>query len=173
MRDPKPAAPIASRFPAPAVFPMTDQVVLAFDFGTRRIGAAIGNTITRHARPLHVLDDRSERDRWRQIAALLEQWHPARLVVGVPRHADGHPHEMTARCERFARQLAGRYGLPVSCVDEAFSSSVGGRSGTDADAAAVILQQWFDEQACHAAATALAAHAQAGEPGGSPGDQRQ
>jgi putative Holliday junction resolvase len=154
---------------------MTDQVVLAFDFGTRRIGSAIGNTITRHATPLQVLADRSERDRWRQIAALLEQWHPARLVVGVPRHADGHPHEMTARCERFARQLAGRYGLPVSCVDEAFSSSIGGRSATDADAAAVILQQWFDEQACQAPVTTAAAGAEQGELGpspASPGDQR-
>jgi putative Holliday junction resolvase len=124
---------------------MTDGVVLAFDFGARRIGVAIGNGITREARPLAIVDAPGE-TRWPRIAALVNEWQPARLVVGVPRHPDGTPHEMTARCEKFARQLHGRHRLPVDTVDERYSSAVvaGGR---DDEAAAVILQQWFHETA--------------------------
>ncbi|MCS7100617.1 MAG: Holliday junction resolvase RuvX [Burkholderiaceae bacterium] len=123
------------------------QVVLAFDYGARRIGVAIGNTLTRQARPLTVIDARDSAARWRCIAQLIAAWSPAQLVVGVPRHPDGAPHQMTARCERFARQLAGRYGLPVAGVDERYSSAVvDERRAIDAHAAAVILQQWFDER---------------------------
>lgn len=126
----------------------TEQVVLAFDYGARRIGVAIGNTVTRRARPLSVIEAGDDAARWQAIARLIGEWSPARLVVGVPRHPDGAPHEMTARCERFARQLAGRYGLPVAGVDERYSSAVlGQREDLDAQAAAVILQQWFDERA--------------------------
>jgi putative Holliday junction resolvase len=126
----------------------TEQVVLAFDHGTRRIGVAIGNTVTRRARPLSVIEADDNAARWQAIAQLIGEWSPARLVVGVPRHPDGTPHEMTARCEKFARQLAGRYGLPVASVDERYSSAVlGQQEDLDAHAAAVILQQWFDESA--------------------------
>jgi putative Holliday junction resolvase len=126
----------------------TEQVVLAFDYGTRRIGVAIGNTVTRRARPLSVIDADDNAARWHAIAQLIGEWSPALLVVGVPRHPDGAPHELTARCERFARQLAGRYGLPVASVDERYSSAVvREREDLDAQAAAVILQQWFDERA--------------------------
>lgn len=145
MREPMHAA--AARFPSAT--PMTtEQVVLAFDYGARRIGVAIGNTVTRRARPLSVIEAGDDAARWQAIAQLIGEWSPARLVVGVPRHPDGAPHEMTARCERFARQLAGRYGLPVAGVDERYSSAVlGQREDLDAQAAAVILQQWFDERA--------------------------
>ncbi len=145
MREPMHAA--AAEFPSTA--PMTtEQVVLAFDYGARRIGVAIGNTVTRRARPLSVIEAGDDAARWQAIARLIGEWSPARLVVGVPRHPDGAPHEMTARCERFARQLAGRYGLPVAGVDERYSSAVlDQREDLDAQAAAVILQQWFDERA--------------------------
>jgi putative Holliday junction resolvase len=123
---------------------MTAAVVLAFDFGTRRIGVAIGNTVTREARPLAVIDAAADK-RWAAVAALIEQWQPAQIVVGIPRHPDGAAHEMTERCERFARQLEGRYRRCVARVDERYSSVVSG--GADDAAAAVILQQWFDEAA--------------------------
>ncbi|MGE5338797.1 MAG: Holliday junction resolvase RuvX [Gemmatimonadota bacterium] len=122
---------------------MTDAVVLAFDFGARRIGVAIGNTVTREARPLTVIDALGDA-RWARIGALIDEWQPARLVVGIPRHPDGAAHEMTARCERFARQLEGRYHRPVALVDERYSSAVVA-GGADDAAASVILQQWLDE----------------------------
>ena len=130
-------AAVAVSIPAP----MTDEVVLAFDFGARRIGVAIGNTLTREARPLAIVDAEGDA-RWARIAALIAEWQPARLVVGIPRHPDGAAHEMTARCERFARQLEGRYRLPVERVDERYSSAVV-EGGRDDEAAAVILQQYL------------------------------
>jgi putative Holliday junction resolvase len=120
-----------------------DEVVLGFDFGTQRLGVAVGNGVTRQARPLAVIGDTGA-VRWRRVGELVAAWQPALLVVGVPRHPDGVAHEMTARCERFARQLEGRYRLPVARVDERYSSAVV-RDGRDDEAAAVILQQWLDE----------------------------
>jgi putative Holliday junction resolvase len=130
---------------------MTDGVVLGFDFGTRRIGVAIGNGVTREARPLKSLAAERAADRWEAIGKLITEWQPSRLVVGIPRHPDGAPHEMTARCERFARQLEGRFRLPVARVDERYTSAVAARAGdVDAAAAALILQQWLDEGGAHA-----------------------
>ena len=87
-------------------------------------------------------------DHWAELAALIAHWQPRQLVVGVARHPDGAAHEMTERCERFARQLEGRFGLPVARVDERYSSAVlDPQAATDDQAAAVILQQWFDERA--------------------------
>jgi putative Holliday junction resolvase len=123
----------------------TDGVVLAFDFGTRRIGVAIGNGITREARPLAIIEAQGDA-RWQRVAAVIAEWQPTRLVVGIARHPDGTPHEMTMRCEKFARQLDGRFRLPVDRVDERYSSAVV-EGGRDDEAAAVILQQWFDEPA--------------------------
>lgn len=121
---------------------MTEVVVLAFDFGTRRIGVAIGNTVTREARPLAVIDATGSA-RWDRIAALVDEWQPAQIVVGIPRHPDGTPHELTERCERFARQIEGRHRRPVARVDERYSSAVV-PGGADDAAAAVILQQWLE-----------------------------
>jgi putative Holliday junction resolvase len=124
---------------------MTDRVVLGFDFGARRIGVAIGNSVTREARPLTTVNAAKVAARWDAVAALLAEWEPAQLVVGIPRHPDGTPHEMTARCERFARQLEGRFRRPVARVDERYTSAVSARAvDVDAAAAALILQQWFD-----------------------------
>jgi putative Holliday junction resolvase len=143
---------------ARAATPAAGLVVLGFDFGTRRIGVAIGNDLTGGARPLSVLDASADAH-WSAIAAQIKEWQPARLLVGVARHPDGAAHEMTARCERFARQLEGRFHLPVERVDERYSSAVLGREGgparrssrasgsegRDDQAAAVIVQQWLDE----------------------------
>lgn len=127
--------------------PMTDGVALGFDFGTRRIGVAIGNGITREARPLTTVNAATVAARWDAVAALVAEWEPAQFVVGIPRHTDGTPHEMTARCERFARQLEGRFRRPVARIDERYTSAVSERAGDiDAAAAAVILQQWFEEK---------------------------
>jgi putative Holliday junction resolvase len=127
--------------------PMTDRVVLGFDFGARRIGVAIANTVTREARPLTTVNAASVAARWDAVAALVAEWDPAQLVVGVPRHPDGTPHDMTSRCERFARQLEGRFRRPVARIDERYTSAVSERAvDVDAAAAALILQQWFDEE---------------------------
>jgi len=147
MREPYFSARMPTRFFSFPFSPMTEQVVLGFDFGTRRIGVALGNSITRRARPLSVVAATPLPARWNAISAVLQEWQPTWIVVGLPRHPDGAQHEMTRRAQRFGNQLHGRYGLPVVFVDERYSSAVLERAGSnDADAAAVILQQWLDEQ---------------------------
>ncbi len=132
------------------------ETVMAFDFGARRIGVAIGETLMASARPLATIDAESSEDRFAAIGKLVAEWQPARLLVGLPGHVDrAEAHPFAARCARFARQLAGRYRLPVTLVDERYSSSVAERSVSgdkrknkarlDAGAAAVILQSWFDQ----------------------------
>ena len=128
------------------------ELILGFDFGTKRIGIAMGNTITGQAQPLSVIHATDNATRFKEIGDLIAHWSPARLVVGEPRHPDGAEHEMTQRCRRFANQLVGRYQLPVILVDERYSSAViGGKRGEviDAKAAAIILQQYFDEHVPH------------------------
>lgn len=134
--------------PAPA------QTLLAFDFGIRRIGVAIGNTVTWAARPLATLEKESNEARFAAIANWIDEWQPDRLVVGKPLNPEGRVTEMTARAERFGRQLAGRFGLPVEFADERYTSAIAesalkpGRENKitiDAAAAALILQAWLDE----------------------------
>ena len=120
---------------------------MGFDFGIKRIGIAMGNTLTGQAQPLAVVKAIDNAARFAQIGALIAEWKPARLVVGEPRHPDGAEHDMTLRCRRFANQLHGRFDLPVTLVDERYSSAViQARRGEiiDAKAAAIILQQFFD-----------------------------
>jgi len=132
--------------------------VLAFDFGTRRIGVAVGNTLTRTAHPLATIGDERTDSRFAAIAALVAEWQPATLVVGLPTHADGTEHDTTQRAQRFARQLQGRFGLPVVMVDERWTTEIAqsalddagttgrkGRAVRDQVAAQIILQSWFDE----------------------------
>ncbi len=141
----KPSAGRAAILAAPVV-QHDSGVVLGFDYGTRRIGVAIGNTVSGAARPLCVIAA-GQRRTWDAIADLIDQWRPSVLVVGIAVHPDGAPHAMTARCERFARQLQGRFGRTVARVDERYSSAVvGGATARDDDAAAIILQQWLDLQ---------------------------
>jgi putative Holliday junction resolvase len=126
------------------------EIVLGFDFGIKRIGIAMGNSLTGHAQPLAVIKAIDNAARFAQIGDLIAQWNPARLVVGEPRHPDGAEHEMTLRCRRFANQLHGRFSLPVELVDERYSSAViPAKRGEiiDAKAAAIILQQYFDDHA--------------------------
>jgi putative holliday junction resolvase len=120
---------------------------LAFDFGTRRVGVAVGNTLTGDARPLKAVAAEGEA-RFAQLAALVNEWQPAALVVGIPLHPDGAPHDNTRRAQRFARQLHGRFKLPVHEVDERYSTTEALSSGAaeaDADAAsaAIILNQFL------------------------------
>ncbi|MES2151382.1 MAG: Holliday junction resolvase RuvX [Pseudomonadota bacterium] len=128
------------------------ETVFGFDFGIKRIGIAMGNTLTGHAQALSVIKAIDNAARFAQIGALIAEWKPARLVVGEPRHPDGAEHEMTLRCRRFANQLHGRFELPVVLVDERYSSAViTAKRGEviDDKAAAIILQQYFDDHANH------------------------
>jgi len=132
--------------------PDREETLLGFDFGTSRIGAAVGNTLTASARPLAQIDNRVAARGFEAIERLLKDWQPQRLVVGRPLHRDGMPHQMTARCERFARQLQGRFGLPVDLVDERYSTTEAesgdgsGAGNTDAQAAAIILRQYLQNR---------------------------
>lgn len=132
---------------------------LAFDFGTRRIGTAVGNTLTAHAQPLDTLHYQGTLD-WAAIDALVAQWQPRVLVVGLPLKKDGTEQAMTQQARDFMAQLVHRFGLPVQPVDERFSSIEAERrlqqqraSGarkqrlqkgdTDAMAAQIILENWL------------------------------
>lgn len=124
------------------------ETVFGFDFGIKRIGVAMGNTMIGQASPLAVIRGEDNTTRFGAIAALIDKWAPTRLIVGLPLHPDGAEHEMTARCRRFANQLHGRFNIPVELVDERYSSAViGGKRGEVIDdrAAAIILQQYFDQ----------------------------
>lgn len=97
--------------------------LMGFDFGLARIGVAVGETETRLAQALTVVHGEANAQRFGEIAKLLAEWKPQRLVVGLPSSLEGEETEMTARCRRFANQLNGRFGLPVSLVDERLSSA--------------------------------------------------
>ena len=97
------------------------ETILAFDFGLRRIGVAVGQDVTASASPLGSIANGANGVDHGRIKALIAEWHPTKLVVGMPSHADGSPGTMTAAVEAFVREL-GRYGLPVRTVDERYSS---------------------------------------------------
>lgn len=118
------------------------QTILAFDYGEKRIGVAVGNTMTRTAEPLKTIHQQFQYERFKAIEQVILEWQPQLLVVGLPTHPDGQAHAMTAKCERFANQLRGRFGLPIEMVDERYSS-VAVEGGNDALAAAVILEQFL------------------------------
>lgn len=135
--------------------------VLAFDFGLKRIGVAVGESLTGSARPLTTLACRQGVPDWSAVAALLEEWHPVRLVVGLPKRTDGTESDLTRAARRFGNRLAGRFGLPVSTTEEQLSSveaervlaERGGRrrdkGEVDRLAAAIILESYFAEQNQH------------------------
>ena len=121
---------------------------LAFDFGTRRIGLAVGNSITGSSQALAPITADQDDARFALIAAQIKEWAPDQLVVGLPCHPDGAEHAMTAKARRFGNQLHGRFGLVTVLVDERYSSAVlkQERGKTiDDEAAAIILQQYFDD----------------------------
>jgi putative Holliday junction resolvase len=122
--------------------------ILAFDFGLKRVGVAVGNTFLKQAQPLTVITAESNQVKFDAIAALLKEWQVSHCVVGFPSHPDGAEHAMSARCRRFAHQLEGRFGVTTSLVDERYTSAViSAKRGEviDAQAAALILQQYFEE----------------------------
>jgi len=123
------------------------QTFLAFDYGLKRTGVAYGSRMLREAQPQTTVQAEGE-TRWPLIAKHIAQWQPDALVVGVPFHPDGAAHENTVRARRFARQLHGRFHLPVFEVDERYSTTEAlGAGARDADAASacIILNQFFRE----------------------------
>jgi putative Holliday junction resolvase len=134
--------------------------IVAFDFGIRRIGVAVGESMIGLAHPLTEISGEESGPRFAAIAAVIDEWKPQHLVVGLPLAADGSEHDLTRRAQRFARQLEGRFGLPVSLVDERYTSveaesglrETGARRALrekriDSAAAQLILQQFFHDQA--------------------------
>jgi putative Holliday junction resolvase len=120
---------------------------LAFDFGVKRVGVATGNTLLRSAQPLRTLALEGDA-RFKAIEALIREWTPDALVIGVPFHPDGAEHDNTDRARRFGRQLHGRFRLAVHEVDERYTTVdvlAAGARDADAAAAALILEQFFRE----------------------------
>lgn len=129
--------------------PVMPETVVAFDYGLKKIGVAIGNTLTGRARPLKILRPVTREQRFREIAEVLQAWEPDRLVVGLPLTTEGGEQYATLRCKRFANQLHGRFGLAVELVDERGTSVeaqelLGNNDDDDAVAAALILQRYLD-----------------------------
>ena len=138
---------------------ITDQVVvLGFDYGERRIGVAVGQTLTGSANPLDVVKVRNHRPDWKRIEELVRRYEPDALVLGLPQHADGSAHKLSPRIHRFERQLRERFRLPVYLIDERLSSYEAAQrcdenvasSGLDAVAAQVILETWLHHGAASA-----------------------
>jgi putative Holliday junction resolvase len=140
-----------------AAGPRARGTVLAFDFGEKRIGVAVGEWELAQAHPLTTIRSEANAERFAVIAALIKEWRPVSLVVGRPLALDGSEHAMTARCTRFANQLRGRFSLPVEYAEERLSSveaeerlrenGVRGRNAKehiDAMAAQIILQCFFE-----------------------------
>ncbi len=126
--------------------------VMAFDYGTRRVGVAVGNSVTRAGQALKTITAANADALFKEIERLLAEWQPNQLVVGLPTHPDGAEHEMTAKSRRFGNQLHGRFNLPVDWVDERYSSVVLENDADmydnlDAHSAALILEQYFAELA--------------------------
>ena len=136
------------------------ETVIAFDFGLRRIGVAVGQDLTASATPVTAVANRGGDPDWDAIGAVVEEWHPARLIVGLPLREDGSPSAMAEHIDRFVRELA-RFELPVETVDERYSSleaaqllkseraaGLRGRikkEAIDSVAAALIAQRWLDK----------------------------
>ena len=134
--------------------------ILAFDFGTRRIGVAVGDSAIGLAHPQTTIASEQNARRFAAIESLIDEWHPALLIVGLPLHADGTTHPLTARARRFAKQLEGRFSVTAKLVDERFTTRAATAALSDAGvkarshkgirdqlAAQLILQTYFDHDA--------------------------
>ena len=152
-RSPSPAAPDGTGTQSP-------QLVLAFDFGHRRIGVACGDTLSRSAAPLPSVANTAAGPPWSTVDSLMRDWQPDLIVVGLPYNADGSESRMSAQARDFSDQLGRRYALPVRLVDERYSSLEAGsrlkaeresgvrkrrvtKTDVDAAAACIILERWF------------------------------
>lgn len=131
------------------------HTLLGFDFGLKRIGVAVGNTITGGARPLTTIEAPDNVTRFSVVSRLIEDWSPALLVVGLPLNTEGAETDLTRRARRFGNQLHGRFGLPVEFADERYTSVIAesalkagrrDKAAVDAAAAALILQAWLDQR---------------------------
>jgi len=146
-----------------ATHPSAARVILAFDFGRRRIGVACGDSITRSASPVSVVPVDAAGPRWDLIESLLRMWTPSLVVIGLPYNVDGSDSTLTADARRFAAQFSERHPLEVAMVDERYSSMDAqarlksaresglmrrkvSKADVDAAAACVILERWFTEQ---------------------------
>jgi len=141
--------------------PGTPETILAFDFGLRRIGIAVGQQVTRSAGPVAVIANRDGEPDWLRIGDLVREWQPVRLIVGMPLHGDGSPSEISSLVRSFISQLD-RFGLPVESVDERYTSleagahlKAGRRAGQrgrirkesiDAGAAVLIAERWLKNE---------------------------
>ncbi len=126
--------------------------VMAFDYGTRRVGVAVGNSVSKSGQALKMIAAPNSDAMFGEIEDLLKEWQPDRLIVGVPVYPDGTEHEMTAKARRFGNQLNGRFHLPIEWVDERYTSAVleddhRMQDNLDAHSAALILEQYFAELA--------------------------
>jgi len=135
---------------------MTIQCVLGFDFGDKRIGIASGQTISCNASPLTTLSAINNKPDWASIEKIISEWQPDALIVGLPFYLDGSKSDMTARAEKFSRQLEGRFHLPIYTHNEALSSfeaeqflsakkNQHNKSDIDKIAAAIIVQSWLEQ----------------------------
>ena len=125
--------------------------ILSFDYGTRRVGVAVGNSISKSGQALKTIAAPTSDALFQAIESLIKEWQPDQLVVGKPMHPDGTPHEMTSKATRFGNQLHGRFRLPVVWVDERYTSAVlegdpEMYDNLDAHSAVLILEQYFAEQ---------------------------
>ena len=141
--------------------PGTPETIVSFDFGLRRIGVAVGQQVTHTANPLETIANDENGPDWRRIAEIVREWRPDRLIVGMPRHADGSLSEMSDQVRLFIDELA-RFDLPVEEVDERYSSleaeallktrraeGVGGRVSRemiDSAAATLIAERWLKNE---------------------------
>jgi putative holliday junction resolvase len=126
--------------------------VMAFDYGTRRVGVAVGNSVTGTGQALKTIAAPNSDNLFKEVENLLKEWQPERLVVGKPLHPDGAEHEMTLKAVRFGNQLHGRFQLEVEWVDERYTSAVlegdaQMQDNLDAHSAALLLEQYFSELA--------------------------
>ena len=135
---------------------MPDGLYLGFDYGYKRIGVAVGQALTKSASPLTTLSAQEGIPNWAELSALIQQWRPIGLVVGLPTKIDGQAQYTTIGAKKFAASLQEKYGLPVHMVDERFTTVAareelyrqGGyrkikRTQVDSIAACIILQQWL------------------------------
>ena len=135
----------------------SQEVFFSFDFGTKRIGIAVGQTITKTANALTTLIINNGQIPWPQLESLIQQWHPDAFIVGLPLNKDGTTHSITKKAQAFGRRLGARYHLPVHFMDERLSSIEAeqllgqhgsGKNKGDVDklAAKLILESWFNNQ---------------------------
>ena len=125
---------------------MNQSMIMGFDYGTHRIGVAIGQRVTQTASPLAILKARQGQPNWSEIEALIKEWQPEAFVVGLPLHMDDEPSDLSVQAEKFARRLTGRFNLAYTMVDERLSSvEAKNLSAGDAidDVAAVLILETY------------------------------